>query len=419
MIRHIIKIIWNERRSNVLIFLEFIVVFCIFWFCIDYMYYAGSRYLEPEGANIDHTYIIQMRKDIEADVNKEERYDYAMTLKERLKRYPGIEAVSISSAAIPFGWGMRTSNYIINEDSLEYNLLIKMVEAEYFDVFQIGIKQGRAFTEIDLVNENRVALISPNRDGYFHTGKNPAIDMEKVKTIRGDTKDENLYTVVGITEKQKRTTFAPYQCIFFKPMKRGDYYLDRNEITFRINPAVADGFEERFSKEMKDQLAVGPYFLDNISTLNKRKEDSLEYEMGDNLKSVLAITAFLFINIFLGIIGTFWSRTESRKSEIGLRIALGSSKRRVKWQMFTETMILLSVASIIGAYICVNLGQSDMLEAIGIPLADYDIAGFGSGHYILNYGITLLLLTVISGFAVWYPSRLAAKVQPAETLRAE
>lgn len=419
MIRHIIKIIWNERRSNVLIFLEFIVVFCIFWFCIDYMYYAGSRYVESEGANIDHTYIIQMRKDIEADVNTEERYNYAMTLKERLLRYPGIEAVSISSAAIPFGWNMRTSSYIINEDSVEYNLLVKMVDEGYFDVFRIGITQGRPFTEIDLVNENRVALISPNRDGYFHSGKNPPVEMEKVKTIRNDTKDDKPYTVIGITEKQKRTTFSPYQCIFFRPMKRGNYYLDRNEITFRINPAIADGFEERFSKEMREQLIIGPYFLDNISTLAKRKEDSLEREMGDNLKSVLAITAFLFINIFLGIIGTFWSRTESRKSEIGLRIALGSSKRRVKWQMFIETMILLVVASIIGAYICVNLGQSDMLEAIGIPLADYDKAGFGSGQHALNYGITLLALALISGFAVWYPSHLASKVQPAETLRAE
>lgn len=98
---------------------------------------------------------------------------------------------------------------------------------------------------------------------------------------------------------------------------------------------------------------------------------------------------------------------------------MGSTKWKLRWQMFTETMILLLIASFIGVYICVNLGQSELLAAIRLPLADYEAAGFGSGHYVLNYGITLLLLAVISGLAVWYPSRLASKVQPAGTLRAE
>jgi putative ABC transport system permease protein len=151
--------------------------------------------------------------------------------------------------------------------------------------------------------------------------------------------------------------------------------------------------------------------------LTERKELYDEDRAGNDLKSILSITAFLFINVFLGIIGTFRSRTEARKSEIGLRLALGSSRRKVQLQMLTETMILLFVAGIIGVYICVNLGQSDLLEAIGIPLADYEQAGFGSGHAVVNAVITFLFLALISGFAVWYPSRLASRTQPADTLR--
>jgi hypothetical protein len=36
--------------------------------------------------------------------------------------------------------------------------------------------------------------------------------------------------------------------------------------------------------------------------------------------------AFLLINVFFGIVGTFWLWTENRRSEIGLRMAIGSSK---------------------------------------------------------------------------------------------
>ena len=36
MIRHILKIIWNERRSNLWILLEYTLVFSVLWFCCDY-----------------------------------------------------------------------------------------------------------------------------------------------------------------------------------------------------------------------------------------------------------------------------------------------------------------------------------------------------------------------------------------------
>ena len=49
MIRHIFKIIWNERKTNAWIVLEYILVFCVLWFCVDYLYYMGKCYWEPVG----------------------------------------------------------------------------------------------------------------------------------------------------------------------------------------------------------------------------------------------------------------------------------------------------------------------------------------------------------------------------------
>ena len=419
MIRHIMKIIWNERKSNVLIFLEFIVVFCVFWFCSDYLFYLGSRSLEPLGYDIQDTYLIEMNKKDDVEEDKNEKYDHAMMLKDRLEKYPGVEAVSFSNSAIPYGNSTSSQGQTINGDSITYSTYVKLVSSGYFDVFKLDVQHGRRFSEVDASNSDRVALISPDRYGYFRDEKNQGIPASEVKELRQDKNDKEPYTVIGITGKQKRSTFEPYSCAKFVPMVRSNYALGGCEIVVRVNPAASDGFEERFKKDMQERLIVGPYIFGNISSLEKRKTEYDGYSTDDNLKSVLAITAFLFINVFLGIIGTFWSRTESRKSEIGLRLALGSSKRKVQWQMFTETMILLLIASVIGAYICVNLGESELLDAIGIPLADYEQAGFGTGHYFLNYGITFLLLAIISGFAVWYPSRLASKIQPADTLRAE
>lgn len=62
MIRHIFKIIWNERKTNAWIVLEYILVFCVLWFCVDYLYYMGKCYWEPVGFDTKNTYLIEMQK---------------------------------------------------------------------------------------------------------------------------------------------------------------------------------------------------------------------------------------------------------------------------------------------------------------------------------------------------------------------
>lgn len=62
MIRHIFKIIWNERKTNAWITLEYVLVFCVLWFCVDYLFYMGKCYFEPNGFDIEHTYQINMER---------------------------------------------------------------------------------------------------------------------------------------------------------------------------------------------------------------------------------------------------------------------------------------------------------------------------------------------------------------------
>lgn len=417
MIRHILKIIWNERKSNILVVLEFIIVFCILWFCCDYLYYIASRYLEPHGYDIKHTYCIKMEQKEDTGLTQEDKYNYAMTFTERVKNYPGIEYVSFSDASAPYGWNSRMQGLMINSDSSYVNAHIFKVVPDFFDVFKLKIVKGQIFDESDINAGNRV-IITPDRNDLFGDYGEPT-PINDVRELRTNLNDENPRIVMGIAEKQKRQYFDPYESAVFHPFKKEDYDLNRNEIAIRINPAADNDFVGRFKEEMKEQLMLGPYFLSSVTSMVDRRDMLTKRSIGDNIKSVLAITAFLVINIFLVIIGTFWSRTESRRSEIGLRIALGSSKRKVRWQMFLETFIMLFISSIVGLYICINLGQSEILQSLGIPLADYEQAGFGSEQNFINYFITFIFLTIVTGLAVWYPAKLASDIYPAEALRAE
>ena len=422
MVRHIFKIIWNERKTNSWIILEYVLVFCILWFCCDYLYYIGKSYYEPLGFDINNTYSIRMVEkqpneyppDYEIkEITEEENYSYAMTLTERLKQYTGIEYVSLSSASMPYSYSSTYSSFLINSDTILQGFRMRYVSSEFFDVFRIKLTKGNVFDWKDPASKNQV-LISPDRNGYF--GKTPSYPVSEVYKL---AYKEELYTIIGVTEKLKSRFLEKYENTIFTPSERRMIRVN-TEIAIRIHPNAAKGFEERFTKDMKEQLNIGPYKFVEISSIKALQNSNMEQSgINDNLKSVYIITLFLIINIFLGIIGTFWYRTESRKSDIGLRIALGSSKRKIKTFLYTETIFLLTISAFIGVNICVNIGQTDLLTALGIPKANHEQIGAGIEQYFINFGLTFLFLAAISLLAVWYPARQSSNMHPAEALHEE
>ncbi len=50
----------------------------------------------------------------------------------------------------------------------------------------------------------------------------------------------------------------------------------------------------------------------------------------------IAVNIFLLINVFLAVIGTFWFRVNRRRNELGLRMAVGSSRRRLQQLLIGE-----------------------------------------------------------------------------------
>ena len=129
----------------------------------------------------------------------------------------------------------------------------------------------------------------------------------------------------------------------------------------------------------------------------------MNWPTGD-LNGIYAITTFLILNIFLGIIGTFWYRTQTRRSEVGLRLALRATRQGVKQMIFGETLLILFIASVVGVNICLNINQTELLELLDIPISNRMEAGIGMEQEFINYVLTFGLLATISLIAVWYPT---------------
>lgn len=97
-----------------------------------------------------------------------------------------------------------------------------------------------------------------------------------------------------------------------------------------------------FLEKTADRMTVNNIFVHGVTLLADQRDDQLRFTKNENSKK-LSMMAFLLVNVFFGIVGTFWLRTERRRSEIGLRMAIGSSRGRLGEYMYLEGLGLLAI----------------------------------------------------------------------------
>ena len=120
---------------------------------------------------------------------------------------------------------------------------------------------------------------------------------------------------------------------------------------------------------------------------------------------------FLLMNIFLGVIGTFWFRTQQRRKEVALRMAMGSSRRAIFSRLMGEGILLLTLAALPGIVVAFNIGMAELI--------DTEKLAFTTGRLVTALAATWVLMVLMIVAGIWYPARKAMQVQPAEALHDE
>ena len=118
------------------------------------------------------------------------------------------------------------------------------------------------------------------------------------------------------------------------------------------------------------------------------------------------------MNIFLGVIGTFWFRTQQRRREVALRMAMGSSRQGVFLRLMSEGILLLTLAAVPAVIIAFNVG---MAELVDVEKTSFRRRGVFLAAVVATW--SLMAVMIVAG--IWYPARGAMKVQPAEALHDE
>ena len=412
MFSHILKLIINQWRGNLWILAELFISFICIWQVGNVFSSLLSHKLRDTGFDLEHVYRVTTairEKDSPSYDPDSPLTDNWKELVERVRRCPGVESVGLTSyTAFPYTGSTNGRAYF--GDTTRTTALRGQLTPDVIRVLHITSPSP----EVDLVKETSTGqtcfLVSPQAMEQLY-------DKNTVR-CRIYTKDERDKAYPGILCSYLTNEYADNNdnCALWEIWSEGRM-IEKNAnkdltMLIRVHPDADHDFRETFLSTMRAQLTAG-----NLSIVNlTRMEDYRTYML--NLSSInlmygagYFLAAFFFICAFLGIIGTFWFRTEQRKGEMGLRIALGSTRFSLKGIMIAEGLLLLTLIAIPALLICFNLHVSELTKGFYM---DYTIARFVAGFFI-----TYLVMAVMIILGIWYPAHQMVRLEPADALRFE
>ncbi len=136
------------------------------------------------------------------------------------------------------------------------------------------------------------------------------------------------------------------------------------------------------------------------------------------LNLVISATTILIGGV--GVLSMMLDAVRERRSEIGIRLAVGAQRRDILFQFFLETAILIGIGGVLGIVFGISASlvlASDGLRA-GIPPALNDLIPVPRLSPS-TIGLAVLVLTATGVLSALVPARRAAEVDPAVTLRCE
>ena len=110
----------------------------------------------------------------------------------------------------------------------------------------------------------------------------------------------------------------------------------------------------------------------------------------------------------VGIYGVLSGGVNERLREIGVRAALGASRRNILLLVIRQGMTLTGIGILLGLLGAVLASQMIVSLLYGVSRFDP-----------ITYLFVIALLAAVSGIACWVPAWRAAQVDPSITLRSE
>ncbi len=314
---------------------------------------------------------------------------------------PGVEQVAyaIRSPLMLSEGGMAKKVLLPDRPQMRDPIEIKYntVSPNYLPVTGTRILAGRDFVDQDNVSGPAVVVINRTMARKFWGTQDPVGKTIHLVSPPLDAR------IIGIAEdvpiNQIGEVPEPY---FYLPFR----YAEWSEITFLVR-SRQDAMS--LAEPARDILVhidpqFGPIFVTSMN-------EQLQYSASSYRVSAELVTALGLIGLLLTVVGLsafLMYRVQQRTAEIGLRMALGSSRGEVSMLIVRETLRATLVGAVVGLPLALLAAHLASSALFGVrPWDPWSVFG------------ALLALALITGMTTLVPARRAAGVEPIEALRCE
>jgi predicted permease len=317
----------------------------------------------------------------------------------RVDAVPGVRSAAISMCGLvsecrSTNGGFEITGYT-RRPGEEISLQVNAVGPKYFQTVGIGLLEGRDFDVRDSDRSPRVAIVNEATVRQFF-GNRRAVG-QRFGIPQPDTE------IVGVVRDARVTD--PHD-----PAVPMAYYPIRQAVAFAGSIDVRAAADPRLvATEVRKAVAdVDPNLpILRVSTVIDQTANVLNQDRAVAiLTSAFGVVALLLAS--LGLYGVMSYSVARRAPELGVRVALGASRRQIRRMVLRES--LACVGPGVAAGFVLVLGGTRFLMGLLFGLAPNDPSTFLAAS---------LVLVVVGSFAGYLPARRASRVDPMVALRHE
>ena len=291
----------------------------------------------------------------------------------------------------------------------------KLVSPGYFDLLGINVLRGRLFAPEERSPASGVVVISdavaqrfwPNGDALGQTIRLGGASSQESESDEGPRVPAQAYTVIGVV-RDVRSALKIFDFAY-----SGIYLPTAPEQTRTSLVVRVHGDPDVSRRALLDTLMKVDPALGEIASM--RMMAGLEAAILEVVFWMAVILSALALALTVsGLFSVLSYLVEQRRTEIGVRMALGATPRAIVTLVVAQSMRPIAIGVVTGgglaAVTAIVLLSTPIAETMGTLVQPFDPLAYSAG-----LGIIVATCLV----AAFLPARRAARIDPIATLRAE
>jgi putative ABC transport system permease protein len=315
----------------------------------------------------------------------------------RLQQAPGVAHVSFISGGMPMGGSMSQTNISVPGRKLEgraSSISIRRVTPDYHQAIGIPLLQGRLLNANDRKGAQDVVILNEMAAKIAYPDESA---VGKMVNVNGDR------VVVGVVGNIYQSNLET------EPMNEAYVPVAQSDVSWGELVIRTSGNPLQIVPSVKSAvLAVLPDVpLRNVRTM----EQVMGRQVAQRRLNMLLLGLFGVLGLVIsavGIYGVMAYLVEQRTREIGVRMALGATRRAVVGMVLTRAGILVAIGLIIGGAGAWYVSSTAKTFLFRMDTTDWRVFATAIG-----------VLTAAALLASAIPARRAAGVNPIVALRSE